>query len=111
MPIGLPSSTTGRWRKPFSCISVIAWPKVLLGLIVFGSGVITCASGVAAGSSPRAMTRNTASRSLKMPTRRSFSTTSTAPTPSLAIISDAARTVVVGGTVRNLRRSMMLLIG
>ena len=69
-------------------------------------------SGVAAGSRSLAITRNTTSRSVKMPTSRSPCTTSTAPALRVAIRRAASLTVVWGGAVRKCSRSssMMLLM-
>ena len=78
MPTTRSSSTTGRCRKPPCIISVAACSVVSSGLDRLGVGrhpVLTTASS----RIPRATARRT-SRSVRIPARRSPSSTSTAPT-------------------------------
>ena len=59
--------TIGTWRKPPSCMSRNASSAVACGETVATSVVITFAKVVWSASRPSARTRQTASRSVKMP--------------------------------------------
>ena len=103
MPTGLPlPSTRGRWwmlrRTSSSSTSRASWS----GLPVTGSGVMTSATGVVS-SRPRATTRLRRSRSVRMPTRRGPSVTSTDEIRSRSISTAASRTVVSRATVTGVR--------
>src|SRR5258708_404625 len=75
-PTGRSWSTTGTWRNPPSCIRCSAWPNGRSAVMVRGFAVITSARRVFSGSRPSAMTRNSASRSVKMPASRAPSSNS-----------------------------------
>ena len=69
------------------------------GWIVCGCDVMTSARRVVCGLRPSASTRNSASRSVKMPTRRVPSTTSSAPMLCCFIVRAASSTVTDLGAV------------
>jgi hypothetical protein len=82
--------------------------KALSGSTNSGAGVITAPTRVVCASRPRATTRKAMSRSVNMPTRRSSSTTITAPMFLRAMSLAASRTGVSGGALRMLRRITLL---
>jgi hypothetical protein len=71
----------------------------LSGCIVIGCGVITSASVVDAGSRPAAITRNSASRSVKIPVSYVPSQTSSAPLLFSFITIAASSTVAIFSAV------------
>ena len=84
----------GRWRKPPWIINTAACSAVSSGSIVSGPRVIQ-APTVASGVRPWATARRT-SRSVNTPTRRSPSSTSTAPTRRSSMLRTAAVEIRVG---------------
>ena len=95
IPITLSPSTTGRWRKPPWIISAAAWPTVSSGPIVSGARVIASATGP---STPPVATARRTSRSVRMPTRRPPSVTTTAPTRRSCMRPAASTRLVAGPT-------------
>ena len=93
MPSSVPSTVTGRWRNPPSCMVCSASKAVRPGATVVGLRVITSSSRIWAGLRPSA-SRRTASRPVKMPSSiPSASVISTAPILCSPIRAQAAFTV------------------
>ena len=98
IPIGAPSWHTGRWWTPRSIWSSVASNARVWASTVTGSGVMMVATG-ASGSPLTATTFARRSRSVKIPTTRPASTTTSADTRSLVMICAASRMGVSGPTV------------
>ena len=106
-PITRPdASTTGRWRTPRSSMSSSASAPVTSSAMVVAGAVITCDTGVSAGT-PAATTRSRRSRSVTMP-NPSPRSTSTDDELASTMRRAASCTVAAGAAITGSPRSRRL---
>ncbi len=107
MPATRSPSRTGRWRKPRAPISSAASAMVMSGVAVTGSAVIHSAAVAVAMSAPEDAARST-SRSVTMPTRRSFPPSTTRVDPNRALVMAWAISAMVASAVTRYTDRVMM---